>query len=209
MYPIIDTLKLMVNSSNKSSHVEQYLEETGKICREIDKNKINELIEALIQLRIREGRLFFIGMGGSAANASHMVNDFRKLANIESYSISDNVSELTARANDEGLDTIFSEWLKVSKLNEKDALFICSVGGGAKGVSESIIKAINYAKTTKTQVFGITGRKQGYLNKKGDIVILIPNVNQKHVTPHTEAFQMIISHAITSHIHVQFHSTKW
>lgn len=199
----------MVSISKKSNHVEQYFSEVEKICRKLDKNKINKLVEELVELRVREGRLFLLGIGGSAANVSHIANDLRKLANIDACCLTDNISEITARTNDEGFDTIFIESLKVSKLNEKDAIFICSVGGGAPGVSEAIINAINYAKKVKCRVFGITGRKEGYLNKEGDIVVLIPNVNQKHTTPHAEAFQLVISHCITSHIYIQFKATKW
>ena len=159
----------------------------------------------------KKGRIFFLGVGGSAANSSHAVNDFRKLCNIESYTPTDNVSELTARINDEGWDTSLSNWLKVSKLNKNDAIFIMSVGGGnlKKKVSVNLINAIKYAKKNKSKIFGIVGKKDGYTRINANVSILIPNVNNKLITPHTEAFQAVVWHCLVSHPLLQVHKTKW
>jgi D-sedoheptulose 7-phosphate isomerase len=197
--------------SKNTDHVGHYFAEMGNICAKIDKKKVNELVHALVQLRVDEGRLFLLGVGGGAANASHACNDFRKLCNIEAYCPSDNVSELTARTNDEGWHTTFEEWLRTSNLCEKDALLIFSVGGGSvePEVSLNIVNAIDLAKTKKAKVFGIVGKKQGYTAKKADICIIIPNVNTKHITPHTETMQMAVLHCLVSHTYLQFHSTRW
>ena len=157
------------------------------------------------------GRLFMIGVGGSAGNCSHAVNDFRKLCGIETYSPIDNVSELTARTNDEGWETVFVEWLRVSRLNEKDALFILSVGGGdaEKNISANIIKAINLAKEVGAKVLGVVGKPTGYTATQGDAVVVIPQVNPSRVTPLSEGFQAVVWHCLVSHPVLQRKTTKW
>tara|TARA_B100000029_G_scaffold516039_1_gene626346 strand:- start:4028 stop:4624 length:597 start_codon:yes stop_codon:yes gene_type:complete len=195
----------------KHHHVSEYFKKVSKISDLINIKKIDFLAKSLAKIRKKSGRLFFLGVGGSAGNASHAVNDFRKLCNLECYSPIDNVSELTARINDEGWETSFSEWLKVSKLNKNDALFIFSVGGGnkKKNVSTNLVSAIDYAKKAKTKIFGIIGRKDGYTNIKGDIVIVVPEVDKKLVTPQTEGFQAVIWHCLVSHPLLQTKKTKW
>jgi len=206
----IDYILGMMNK-NEMGHVEYYFAEMQDICTKIDKKRINELVQALVQLRVDEGRLFLLGVGGGAANASHACNDFRKLCNIESYCITDNIAELTARTNDKGWHTTFREWLEVSKLNKKDALLIFSVGGGSikPEVSPNIISAISLAKGLETKIFGIIGDKKGITAKNANICIIVPNVNTKHITPHTEAMQMVVLHCLVSHPYLQFNSTKW
>ena len=195
----------------KHHHVSEYFKKVSKISDLINIKKIDFLAKSLAKIRKKSGRLFFLGVGGSAGNASHAVNDFRKLCNLECYSPIDNVSELTARINDEGWETSFSEWLKVSKLNKNDALFIFSVGGGnkKKNVSTNLVSAIDYAKKAKTKIFGIIGRKDGYTNIKGDVVIVVPEVDKKLVTPQTEGFQAVIWHCLVSHPLLQTKKTKW
>ncbi|MCX6122169.1 MAG: SIS domain-containing protein [Ignavibacteriales bacterium] len=194
-----------------TDHVIQYFEQVKIIADLIIKQQIESLADALIRLRKRRGRLFFLGIGGSAANCSHAVNDFRKLCGIEAYTPTDNVAELTARINDEGWDGALAGWLQGSRLEEKDALFILSVGGGnlEKQVSVNLIKAIELAKERKAKVFGIVGRDDGYTKKAGDIVVLIPQVDDKLVTPHTEAFQAVVWHCLVSHPVLQIQATKW
>ncbi len=200
-----------MTDSKNMGHVEYYFAETQDICAKIDKKKINELVQSLVQLRVDEGRLFLLGVGGGAANASHACNDFRKLCNIESYCITDNIAELTARTNDEGWHTVFDEWLRISKLCEKDALLIFSVGGGSMipKVSSNIINAIGLARQKKAKVFGIVGNKKGYTAKNADIAIIIPNINTKHITPHTESLQLVVLHCLVSHPYLQFNNTTW
>ena len=166
---------------------------------------------ALANLRKNGGRLFLLGVGGSAANCSHAVNDFRKLCGIESYAPTDNVAELTARINDDGWDGALAEWLKVSRLQANDALFIMSVGGGnqEKQVSVNLIQAIDLARERGSKVFGIVGRDGGYTKRMGDVVVLVPTVDEQLVTPHTEAFQAIVWHCLVSHPIVQIRATKW
>lgn len=192
-------------------HARNFLNETSKITDLIDHNKIDQLAENLRKLRNDNGRLFVIGVGGSAGNASHAVNDFRKLCGIEAYAPTDNVSELTARTNDEGWHTIFDGWLKISKINSKDALFIFSVGGGnlEKNVSPGIVNAINLAKKNNAKIFGVVGRDGGHTAAKGDCVILIPTINEKRVTPHTEAFHAVVWHCLVSNPILQIVNTKW
>jgi D-sedoheptulose 7-phosphate isomerase len=192
-------------------HVNNFFQQIEIIAKKIDKDAIEKLANNISNIRKRKGRLFFLGVGGSAANCSHAVNDFRKLCRVESYAPTDNVSELTARINDEGWDTSFSEWLKISNLKKQDALFIMSVGGGniKRKVSVNLINAIKYAKTKKSKVFGIIGKKNGYTRKYADISILVPNVSDKFVTPHSEAFQAVIWHCLVSHPLLQIKKTKW
>lgn len=189
-------------------HTEDFIAAATKVCLALDCEKIEQMAKELSGLR---GRFFILGMGGSAANASHAVNDFRKLCDIESYAPTDNVAELTARANDSGLDTIFSDWLCISNLNHKDALLIFSVGGGdeEKKISVSIIRAIELAKKSGTKVYGIVGRADGYTAKHADITIVIPTIEEKWVTPLSEAFQAVVFHCLVSHPLLQKNSTKW
>ena len=193
------------------SHVEDFFRESGSICSTIDTAKIETLADELAALRDRRGRLFFVGVGGSAGNCSHAVNDFRKLCGIEAYSPVDNVSELTARANDEGWDTIFAGWLEVSRLNSDDAILVFSVGGGdvARNVSTNIVKAVDYAKAKGAKVFGVVGKDTGHTAKQGDEVVVVPMVNEARVTPLSEAFQAVVWHCLVSHPKLQLKKTKW
>ena len=191
--------------------VKKYIKESIDILNKIDVNKLEKIISLITNVRRNKGRIFFLGVGGSAANASHAVNDFRKLACIESYAPTDNVSELTARTNDEGWRTVFKEWLKISKLNKKDLIFIFSVGGGnkEKKISENLVEAINYAKKVRSKICGIVGKNGGYTNKVTNYCLRIPSENPKLITPHTEGFQAIIWHLIISHPKIQINKTKW
>lgn len=192
-------------------HAQTYLQETVKIADSIDPGLIEALVQELVALRNRNGRLFFIGVGGSAGNCGHAVNDFRKLCGIEAYAPTDNVSELTARTNDEGWETVFSGWLKVSRPTDKDAVFVFSVGGGnlEKNVSANIVAALKEAKARNMKVFGVVGRDGGYTKKVGDCVVVIPTVDSARVTPHTEAFHAVVWHCLVSHPDLQQLATKW
>jgi len=194
-----------------SGHVKEFLGEVRSICAALDFAMVERLAQELVGLRGRRGRLFLLGIGGSAGNCSHAVNDFRKLCNIEAYSPTDNVSELTARANDEGFETIFSGWLEVSHLNDKDALLIYSVGGGdaERNVSVNLVRAIDLAKSRGAKIFGIVGRGNGYTATHGDIVVIIPTVNPDRVTPLSESMQGIVWHCLVSHPDLQTRKTKW
>lgn len=191
--------------------ITEYFNQIAVIAKLIDIKEINKLVYELKSLKKRNGRLFFLGVGGSAGNASHAVNDFRKLCNIESYCPTDNVSELTARINDDGWNSSFAEWLKVSKINRKDSIFIFSVGGGSKSkkVSVNLIQAIDYAKKKKIKIFGVIGKKNGYAKKKGNNIIVVPEINKKLITPFSEAFQAVIWHCLVSHPLLQTCKTKW
>lgn len=193
------------------NYLNQYLREHIEIAKNINLKKILLIVNFLHELRKKNGRLFILGVGGSAANASHAVNDFRKLCSIESYAPTDNVSELTARTNDEGWITVFENWLKISKVSKRDALLIFSVGGGdiKKKVSENIVRAIKYAKNQKSKILSIVGRSEGYAGKNSDISIIIPNINKKNITPHSEAYQSVIWHMIISHPKIKQYKTKW
>ena len=193
------------------SFVEQYFAEVQAIAEQIKPDKVDAIAHELLTLRESGGRLFFLGVGGSAGNAGHAVNDFRKLCGIECYAPTDNVSELTARTNDEGWETVFVEWLKVSKLSERDALFVLSVGGGnpEKNVSANLISAIRLAKERSAKVYGIVGRNDGFTYQYADICVHIPLVNNKLVTPHSEAFQAVVWHCLVSHPSLQINDTKW
>ena len=188
-----------------------FYQDISKISKLLNYKALSKIIEELILLRKRQGRLFLIGIGGSAANCSHAVNDFRKICQIDAYTPTDNVSELTARINDEGWKTCFSEWLKISQMNKKDILFIFSVGGGSKSkkVSENIIHAIDYDKKKRCKVISTIGKKTGYAFKKSNIVMLIPEVNKKFITPYCESFQSVIWHSIVSHPKLMRNKTKW
>jgi D-sedoheptulose 7-phosphate isomerase len=192
-------------------HIDRFLGDAAEICAQIDRKRIKLLVEGLMELRKNGGRLFFIGVGGSAGNCSHAVNDFRKLCGIEAYSPVDNICELTARANDEGWDTIFSGWLEGSRLAADDAIFVLSVGGGdiERNVSTNIVKAIDLAKARGAKVFGIVGKESGYTANRGDVVVLVPQVSPDRVTPLSEAFQAVIWHCLVSHPSLQVRRTKW
>lgn len=186
------------------SHTSQYLGETVRIAELLDQSVIEALVESLANLRDRGGRLFFLGLGGSAANCSHAVNDFRKILGIQAFCATDNAAEFTARVNDDGWFNVFTDWLRCSKLNDKDALFILSVGGGLLGerhrtVSPNLVSAINYAETVGAGIFGIVGRNGGYTATKAGICVIVPTVNADHITPHSESFQSVILHLIVSH----------
>lgn len=206
----IETLEKSENVlSPHYSHL--YLQHVQKICEDLEVSAMEEMVEELVCLRQNKGRLFILGVGGSAANCSHAVNDFRKLCGIETYAPTDNVSELTARTNDEGWESVFSEWLKISSLSSKDALLIFSVGGGnkEKNVSTNLIQAIDLAKKVGAKVLGIVGRDGGYTKQQGDCVVLIPTVDADKITPLAEAFQGVVWHCFVSHPKLQIVKTKW
>ena len=190
---------------------QQYLDETQRVTAQLDVAAIEKMVDALAAVRAQGGRLFILGVGGSAANASHAVNDFRKICGFECYAPTDNVSELTARTNDEGWATVLAEWLKGSRLNSKDALLIFSVGGGnlEKNVSPNLVSAIQLAKQVGAAVFGIVGRDGGYTAREATACVIIPTVNPEHVTPHSEAFQAIVWHLFVSHPKLKINPTKW
>ena len=192
-------------------HAQTYFQEAVKIAQTIDLAVIERLATELAALRERGGRLFFLGVGGSAGNCGHAVNDFRKLCGIESYAPTDNVSELTARTNDEGWETVFAAWLKTSRANDKDAVFVFSVGGGnlEKNVSPNIVAGLKEAKQRGLKVFGVVGRDGGYTKQVGDCVVVIPTVDAGRVTPHAEAFQAVVWHCLVSHPVLQQMATKW
>jgi D-sedoheptulose 7-phosphate isomerase len=192
-------------------HISRYFAQVGEIARQLDLARVQGLVDELIALRERHGRLFLLGVGGSAANASHAVNDFRKLCGIEAYAPTDNVSELTARTNDEGWETVFEEWLKISRAKAGDALLILSVGGGNsdKRISVNLVKAIDAARQRGVRVLGIVGKDGGHTARNGDCVLVIPTVDTALVTPHTEAFQAVVWHCLVSHPELQAKSFKW
>jgi len=192
-------------------HTQVFFKEVVEVAQQIDLNAIETLAHELKDLRDRNGRLFILGVGGSAGNCSHAVNDFRKLCGIEAYAPVDNVSELTARTNDEGWDTIFSGWLKVSKANKNDAVLVFSVGGGnlEKNVSPNIVQGLKLAKERDLKIFGVVGRDGGYTKQVGDCVIVVPTVDAGRVTPHAEAFQGVVWHCLVSHPVLQQMATKW
>ena len=192
-------------------HAGKFLEEVLETAGRIEPEAIEALCDELVGVRDREGRLFILGVGGSAGNCSHAVNDFRKLCSIEAYAPTDNVSELTARTNDEGWNTVFAEWLKVSRAGPRDAILVFSVGGGnlEKNVSANLVSAIQEAKKRGTRVLGIVGRDGGFTKQAGDVVVVIPTVEESRVTPHAEAFQAVIWHCLVSHPKLQSNATKW
>jgi D-sedoheptulose 7-phosphate isomerase len=192
-------------------HARAFFAEVAKICAAFDIDKVETLAAELASLRDRGGRLFLLGVGGSAGNASHAVNDFRKVCGIETYTPIDNVSELTARANDEGWETIFAGWLKVSRLNKNDAILVYSVGGGdlERNVSVNIIRGIELARERGAKVFGIVGKSTGYTAKHGDVVVIIPETAPQWVTPLAEGFQGVVWHCLVSHPVLQINRTKW
>ena len=193
------------------SYSEQHLRETAEIVAQLDPALCERAVNLLAGVRSRGGRLFVLGVGGNAASASHAVNDFRKIAGMECYAPTDNISELTARTNDDGWTTVFSEWLKGSRLNDKDALLVFSVGGGdaEKNVSANLVTALDVAKERGASVLGIVGRDGGYTARVADVCIIIPTVNSINVTPHTEAFQAVVWHLLVSHPALKAAQTKW
>jgi D-sedoheptulose 7-phosphate isomerase len=193
------------------THAETFLVEVKSICEAISCDSIEAMTHELRALRERKGRLFLIGLGGSAGNCTHAANDFRKLCGIEAYSAVDNVSELTARANDEGWDTIFSGWLEASNLNLQDAILVFSVGGGdiERRVSTNIVQAVNFAKSRGAKILGVLGKDNGYTAKHGDVVVVVPQVSPSRVTPLSEAFQAVVWHCLVSHPELQIRQTKW
>jgi len=193
------------------NYIQQHLNETKQIVEAIDVTSIEKVVNLLATLRSQQGRLFFLGVGGSAANCSHAVNDFRKIVGIEAYAPTDNVSELTARTNDEGWPTVFVEWLKTSHLKPHDMLFIMSVGGGnlEKNVSPNLVAALKYAKEVGAKVVGIVGRDGGYTAQVADACVIVPTVNPANITPHSEAFQGVIWHLMVSHPALKIMETKW
>ena len=193
------------------NYTQQHLAESSAIITQLDVAAIEHLVALLADLRTRDGRLFFLGVGGSAANCSHAVNDFRKIVGIEAYAPTDNVSELTARTNDEGWPTVFVAWLKVSHLKPTDMLFVLSVGGGSleKNVSPNLVTALQYAKEVGSQVVGIVGRDGGYTAKVADACVIVPTVNAETITPHAESFQAVVWHLLVSHPTLKNAATKW
>ena len=193
------------------SFVQEFLSEVAQITQQLDVAAIDQMVELLAQTRARGGRLFILGVGGSAANASHAVNDFRKLVGLEAYAPTDNVSELTARTNDEGWASVFVEWLRTSRLQPKDLILVFSVGGGSveKNVSPNLVSALQYAKQVGTPIIGVVGRDGGYTAQTADACVIVPIVNSAHVTPHTEAFQAMVWHLLVSHPKLQVMGTKW
>lgn len=192
-------------------HTQTYFKEVVKVAEAIDIAAIENLAVELAALREREGRLFLLGVGGSAGNCTHAVNDFRKLCGIEAYAPTDNVSELTARTNDEGWDTVFAAWLHTSRASARDAVFVFSVGGGnlEKNVSANIVAGLKVAKERGTKIYGVVGRDGGYTKQIGDCVVVVPTVEASRVTPHTEAFQAVVWHCLVSHPALQKIATKW
>jgi D-sedoheptulose 7-phosphate isomerase len=192
-------------------HLKRFFAEASEVTQRLDIELIDRMVERLVRLRAASGRLFLCGVGGSAGNCGHAVNDFRKLAGIEAYAPTDNVSELTARINDEGWETVFAAWLRVSQAGERDVLFVLSVGGGSRerNISMNLVAAIDEAKRRKMDVLGIVGRDGGYTRERGDLVLVIPTVNPATVTPHAEAFQAVVWHAMTCDPRLMVQGNKW
>jgi D-sedoheptulose 7-phosphate isomerase len=193
------------------SYARQHLDETARVVAALDAAAIDRMAALLADLRARGGRLFFLGVGGSAANCSHAVNDFRKIAEIEAYTPVDNVSELTARTNDDGWESVFVNWLKGSRLEPKDIIFVLSVGGGSleRNVSPNLVRALQFAKNVGAQIVGIVGRDGGYTARVADACVIVPTVNPDNITPHAEAFQAVIWHLLVSHPALKMAQTKW
>jgi len=193
------------------SYAQKHLDEAIEIIQQLDVAAIERMTDLLSDVQAEGGRIFFLGVGGSAGNCSHAVNDFRKIVGIECYAPTDNVSELTARTNDEGWGTVFVEWLKVSKLASKDVIFVLSVGGGSieKNISPNLVEALKLAKLLGVKVVGVVGRDGGYVAKVADVCVIIPTVNIDSITPHTEAFQSVVWHLLVSHPKLKINQTKW
>jgi D-sedoheptulose 7-phosphate isomerase len=193
------------------SYAKQHLEEARRVIDAIDATAVEAVADVLADVRARGGRLFFLGVGGSAGNCSHAVNDFRKICGFEAYAPTDNVSELTARTNDEGWATVFVEWLKTSRLNKHDGLFVFSVGGGSleKNISPNLVHALELAREVGASIVGVVGRDGGHTKKVSDACVLVPTVNDANITPHAEAFQGVIWHLLVSHPKLKKMATKW
>lgn len=193
------------------TYAQQHINEAISILQQINITHIEKMADLLASVKQREGRIFFLGVGGSAGNCSHAVNDFRKIVGIEAYAPTDNVSELTARTNDEGWETVFEAWLKTSKLNKNDLIFVLSVGGGSleKNISPNLVRALQYARTVAASITGIVGRDGGYTGQVADVCVIIPTLNSETITPHSEAFQAVIWHLLVSHPKLKTHKTKW
>ena len=193
------------------TYTQQHLDEASRIIGGLDVSAIERLANLLADVRSDGGRLFFLGVGGSAANCSHAVNDFRKIAGIEAYAPTDNVSELTARTNDDGWETVFVEWLKTSRLQARDMLFVLSVGGGnvEKNISPNLVQALQYAKEIGSKIAGVVGRDGGYTAQVAEACVIIPTVNPDTITPHAEAFQAVVWHLLVSHPILKAAQTKW
>lgn len=193
------------------TYAQQHLNEALEIIKKIDVAAIEKMADLLATVKSEGGRIFFLGVGGSAGNCSHAVNDFRKIVEIESYAPTDNVSELTARTNDDGWASVFAGWLKISKLTKKDAVFILSVGGGnlEKNISPNLVEALKYAKSVGAKVAGVVGRDGGYTAQVADACVIVPTVNADNITPHSEAFQAVIWHLLVSHPKLKANQTKW
>ncbi len=193
------------------SFAQEYLAEVGRILQELDAALVERAVTMLADTRTRGGRVFVLGVGGSAANASHAVNDFRKIAGIEAYAPTDNVAELTARVNDEGWASTFEGWLRASRITADDLVLVLSVGGGdlERNVSPNLVRALQYAKQQGTPVLGIVGRREGFTARAADVCIVVPQVNPAHLTPHTEALQSVLLHLFVSHPQLQQAPTKW
>lgn len=193
------------------SYINQYLSEVNQVADKLNVGAIEKMIVSLVDLREKGGRLFFLGVGGGAGNATHAVNDFRKICNIESYTPTDNISELSARINDDGWDSAFVNWLKGSRLNDRDGVFIFSVGGGnrEKNISVNLVRALEFAKETGAKIFGIVGRDGGFTAQVADACVVVPTVNPETVTAHTEAFQAVVWHLIVSHPAMKVAEMKW
>jgi D-sedoheptulose 7-phosphate isomerase len=200
-----------LQGQEKMGYAEQHMRESIQIIEKMDLTPIEKIADLLVQVKAEGGRIFFLGVGGSAGNCSHAVNDFRKIVGIECYAPTDNVSELTARANDEGWASIFVEWLKISKLLAKDAIFIFSVGGGSleRNISPNLVTALQYAKTVGAKIVGVVGRDGGYTAQVADACVIVPTVNSENVTPHSEAFQAVVWHLLVSHPKLKANQTKW
>ncbi|UCC41881.1 MAG: SIS domain-containing protein [Candidatus Aminicenantes bacterium] len=194
-----------------SDYIKSYLKEAKQIVDGINISDIEKMVNLIVDIREKEGRLFFLGVGGGAGNATHAVNDFRKIAGIECYTPIDNVSELTARVNDDGWETTFVNWLKGNRINSNDGVFVFSVGGGnaEKNISPNIVNALKFSKESGAKILGVVGRDGGYTAQVADACIIIPTVNNETVTPHTEAFQSVIWHLLVSHPAVKVHEMKW
>jgi D-sedoheptulose 7-phosphate isomerase len=193
------------------SFTANYLDEAADILSRLDRSAIDRVVGKLLEVRRQGGRIFFLGVGGSAANASHAVNDFRKICGFEAYSPTDNVSELTARVNDESWESVFASWLQGSRLNARDLVFILSVGGGdlERNISPNLVRAVQYAKEVHATVVGVVGRDGGYTAQVADACVIVPTVNPTNVTPHAEAFQAVVWHLLVSHPALKASATKW
>jgi D-sedoheptulose 7-phosphate isomerase len=193
------------------AYIQQYIQESIDVLQQLDQAVLQKMVDLLADLQKREGRLFFLGVGGGAGHASHAVNDFRKIAGIEAYTPSDNVSELTARVNDDGWDTCYANWLIGSRLKATDMLFVFSVGGGSveHNISTNLVKALQYAKEVDAQICGVVGRDGGYTAQVADACLIVPVVNNETITPHTESFQALVWHMLVSHPDIRALEMKW